>query len=133
MGHLTHDHRELERRQHPPYEHSGYASNELCLLHGTDTCPTTGFDKVMPEGRSKPWKFVPRRGETVGISLPDRPLDRRRLIDPLLHGSEQWTRGTTLKAPYPDESPDLKRARMSVADVLRTELDQLQLKDGKGR
>lgn len=76
---------------------------------------------------------MPRIGETIGISFPDQPLDRRRLIDPLLCDSEQWTRGTTLEAPYTDESPDLKTARMSIAEVLRSELDHLQLADGKGR
>lgn len=82
----------------------------------------SGFDQIMPEGRSFPWKFMPKAGANLSVACPRQPLDRRRLIDPLMRHSESWNRGNLLKAPYEDEALALKTARMDIARVLREEL-----------
>lgn len=84
----------------------------------------------MPEGRAFPWKFIPRPGAKLSVSVNRHPLDRRRLLDPLMKGKECWTKGITLRSPYDDESPQLRQARMDIARVLQEQLLSLREQSG---
>ena len=41
-----------------------------------------GFDQIMPEGRSSPWKFFPRPGASLSITF-GKPVDNAAIRDTL--------------------------------------------------
>lgn len=49
---------------------------------GLTECSAEGFDQIMPEGRSSPWKFFPRPGARLSITF-GRPVDNAAIRDAL--------------------------------------------------
>lgn len=79
----------------------------------------------MPEGRKGIRKFIPRVGQQVSVTFAQQPLDRRKLIDPIIGDLVTSHRGK-LVVPYEGEAEELKAGRSEIARVLRQELYNLK-------
>jgi hypothetical protein len=87
----------------------------------------------MPEGRTFPWNFVPKLGRQISVTFGAKPLDRRRLIDPLYEGHAEWDRGEKVASEarefgpfYRGEASELRNCRIAIAGRLRKALMQVQ-------
>ena len=74
----------------------------------------TGFEKVMPEGRPFPYKYMPRFGAHISITFGD-PLDTNDIQDTLgfVH---------KIKPPQAGDNPatELDDVRSEITEIIRT-------------
>jgi monolysocardiolipin acyltransferase len=90
----------------------------------------TGFDKIMPEGRSFPYKYMPRLGTHISITFGD-PLDTNdtreafRLAHKIMKNkSQSQARETTGRitsngSPVFGSGAELDNVRSNISEVIR--------------
>ncbi|KAG5716067.1 putative lysophosphatidylcholine acyltransferase [Termitomyces sp. T112] len=96
----------------------------------------TGFDKLMPEGRAFPWKFLPRYGAQLSVTFgspipPEEVLEALGTLSTKLapHDTVQPTirvkdQISQLQAPYMAQE-DLSKTRSAVTAIIQQRVEAL--------
>ncbi|KAH8830555.1 acyltransferase-domain-containing protein [Flagelloscypha sp. PMI_526] len=109
--------------------------NSFDLEHQPPVIPIflTGFDKVMPEGRRFPWKYLPRFGARLSVTF-GRPIPPEKLLTTLRTGencdasllepSRPWPLDIE-NSNIPQVKEEIERLRIEVTQVIQDEVESL--------
>jgi monolysocardiolipin acyltransferase len=85
----------------------------------------TGFDQLMPEGRSFPYKYLPRIGARLGVTFGN-PISENELLEALHSNASQsiTSREPSATGPFAD-NPSTALIRQRVTAIIHREVEQL--------
>ena len=86
----------------------------------------SGFDRLMPEGRPFPYKYLPRIGAHLGVTFGN-PIAENELLEALRSNASQSTTSHEPRAPIGLSADDPSRAliRQRVTAIIHREVERL--------